>query len=168
MMIGVLSLLLAMTTAIVSATNGQQQAQAKQYAQSAMESIFSARDINNSNIAGFGNIQNDSTSGGIFVSGLKPIYNSTGCDGIIGTADDGYGPDCTKSTADDLTAIGGFQRQIVITPLAFNTLGVPTLLQITVTVTYQTNNQTLNQSLTSYMGNYNTQQIAGAVPSPTP
>jgi type II secretory pathway pseudopilin PulG len=167
MMIGVLSLMLAMTTAVVSATNGQQQAQAKQYAQSAMESIFSARDINNLNITSFSQIAN-TNNGGVFLNGFQNIYNSTGCDGIIGTLDDGYGPTCVAGASTALTPIAGFERQIVITVLSVNNQGVPTLLQIAVTVQYQANNGALTQSLTSYMGNYNTSQIAGAVPSPTP
>jgi type II secretory pathway pseudopilin PulG len=180
MMVGVLSLMLAMTTAIVSATNGQQQAQAKQYAQSTMESIFSARDINNPAILAFNNIENVSgpnTSGGIFLSPttpvtLSPIYNSTGCDGIIGTADDKYGTSsCVNGAPTNttpITPIPGFYRSIVINALSFNNTGVPTVLAITVTIYYESNNQLLSQSLTSYMGNYNTAQIAGAVPSPTP
>jgi hypothetical protein len=153
LMTGIVALLSAMTAAVATSGRGEQQLMAKQYATSTMESIFSARDINNPNITSFAVIANDTTAGGLFLTGVTPIYDSTGADGIIGTKDDGWGPDGTKGTADDLTAVNGFSRKIEITPVS------PGLISITVTVYYQTSGLTFSQSLTSYMANYNTQSV---------
>src|SRR5215467_16125690 len=153
LMTGIVALLSAMTAGLVTSTRGEQQLTAKQFATSTMESIFSARDINNPNITSFGVIANDTTAGGLFLTGVTPIYNSTGADGIIGTKDDGWGPDGVKGTADDLTAVNGFSRKIEIAPVS------PGLISITVTIYYQTSGLTFSQSLTSYMANYNTQSV---------
>jgi len=151
LMVGILALLSAMTVAIVGTTQSSQQATAKQFAVSTMESIFSARDINNPIITSFSVIANDTTTGGIFLSGDQPIYNSAGCDGVIGTKDDSWGADCAQGTTDDLTAVPGFRRTIAITAVQTN------VIQIVVTITYQVNGHTYSEQLTSFMGNYNTQ-----------
>ena len=151
LMVGILALLSAMTVAVVGTTQSTQQATAKEYAVSTMESIFSARDINNPIITSFSVIANNTTTGGIFLTGPQPIYNSAGCDGVIGTKDDSWGPDCTQGTSDDLSPVPGFTRQITITSVQTN------VIQIVVTITYQANGHTFSESLTSYMGNYNTQ-----------
>ena len=153
LMTGIVALLSAMTAAIATSGRGQQQLMAKQYATSTMESIFSARDINNPNITSFAVIRNNTTTGGLFLTGRQPIYAATGPDGIIGTADDGWGPDGRQGTSDDLSPINGFSRQITITPV---TTG---LIQIDVTIYYQAGGLTFSQSLTSYMANYNTQAV---------
>jgi type II secretory pathway pseudopilin PulG len=153
LMTGIVALLSAMTAAVATSGRGQQQLMAKQFATSTMESIFSARDINNPNITSFAVIANDTTTGGLFLTGVTPIYDSTGADGIIGTKDDGWGPDGKKGTADDLTPVNGFSRKIEITPVS------PGLISITVTIFYQSSGLTFSQSLTSYMANYNTQAV---------
>src|SRR5262245_41397899 len=151
LMTGIVALLSAMTAGIATSGRGQQQLIAKQFATSTMESIFSARDINNPNITSFAVIAN--TPGGLFLSGRQPIFNSTGADGIIGTSDDGWGPDGRQGTSDDLTPVQGFSRQIQITPIS------PGLIQVDVTIFYQYGGLTFSQSLTSYMANYNTQSV---------
>jgi len=154
---GIVALLSAMTAAVVTSGRGQQQLIAKQFATSTMESIFSARDINNPNIPNFAAIANDTSLGpprGLFLTGVQPIYNSTGRDGIIGTADDGWGPDGIQGNADDLAPAPGFSRMITITQVS------PGLISITVTVYYQSSGLTFNESLTSYMANYNTQKFS--------
>jgi type II secretory pathway pseudopilin PulG len=153
LMTGVVALLSAMTAAIATSSRGQQQLLAKQYATSTMESIFSARDINNPKITSFAVIANDTTAGGIFLTGTTPIYGSTGVDGISGTADDGWGPNGAPGGGDDLTPIPGFSRSIVITPVSTG------LISVTVTIFYQASGLTFSQSLTSYMANYNTQWV---------
>jgi hypothetical protein len=154
LMTGIVALLSAMTAAVATSGRGQQQLMAKEYATSTMESIFSARDINNPNIRTFAAIANNTTTGGLFLTGVQSIYNSTGADGIIGTADDGWGPDGIPGTSDDLAPVPGFSRQITITPVS------PGLISITVTIYYQAMGLTFNESLTSYMANYNTQKFS--------
>jgi len=154
LMTGIVALLSAMTAAVATSGRGQQQLLAKQYATSTMESIFSARDINNPRITSFAVIANTpGTTGGLFLTGRQPIYGSTGADGIIGTADDGWGPDGSQGTADDLNPINGFSREIAIAPVSAG------LISITVTIYYQTSGLTFSQTLTSYMANYNTQKF---------
>lgn len=153
LMTGIVALLSAMTAALATSGRGQQQLIAKQFATSTMESIFSARDINNPNIPSFAAIANDTTVGGLFLTGRQPIYAATGADGIIGTADDGWGPDGRQGTADDLSPINGFWRRIAITPVS------PGLIQIDVTIYYTATNLTFSETLTSFMANYNTQRF---------
>src|SRR5215469_16988006 len=76
LMTGIIALLSAMTAAVATSGRGQQQLMAKQFATSTMESIFSAQDINNANITSFAVIANDTTAGGLFLTGVTPIYNS--------------------------------------------------------------------------------------------
>jgi hypothetical protein len=165
MLVGIIALLATMTLGLVTTGRGQQQLIAKQYLTSTMESIFSARDLNNPNIPNFAVIANDNTtvtyqSGtstvttkGIFLSGKQPIYNATGNDGIIGTADDGWGPDGKAGTSDDLAALSGMQRQITITSVSSG------VIQITVTVFFEVSGFVFQESMTSYMANYNTQNV---------
>jgi type II secretory pathway pseudopilin PulG len=154
LMTGIVALLSAMTAAIATSGRGQQQLIAKQYATSTMESIFSARDINNPKITSFAVIANDTTAGGLFLTGVQPVYNSTGKDGIIGTADDGWGPDGIQGTPDDLTPVPGFTRTITIAPVSTG------VISITVTITCQSMGLTFSETLTSYMANYNTQKFS--------
>jgi len=150
---GIVALLSAMTAAVATSGRGEQQLIAKQFATSTIESIFSARDINNPAITSFALIANDTASPpGLFLSGVQPIYNSTGNDGIIGTADDGYGPDGVLGGGDDLTPVSGFTRQIAIAPVS------PGLISITVTIYYTSSGLNFQETLTSYMANYNTQK----------
>jgi hypothetical protein len=165
MLVGIIALLATMTLGLVTTGRGQQQLIAKQYLTSSMESIFSARDLDNPNIPNFAVIANDNTtvtyqSGtstvttkGIFLSGKQPIFNSTGNDGIIGTADDGWGPDGKAGTSDDLAALSGMQRQITITSVSSG------VIQITVTVFFEVSGFVFQESMTSYMANYNTQNV---------
>jgi len=168
MTIGSLGLIMTMTTAMVTTTQSQQQAVAKQFATSTMESIFSARDINNSaitsngllNFSAIANVSN----GGIFLDGFNPVYvvntntagqivPASGADGIMGTADD------STSTGSPVTAYQDYQRKIVITNISNNNNGTINLLKIVVTIQYKMNNLTLQQSMTSYLADYNTQSV---------
>jgi hypothetical protein len=161
MTIGMLGLLMTLTMAMVATTQGQQEVVAKQFATSTMESIFSARDINNPAITSFAVIANNTTSGGIFLTGYNPIYvttNSlgqvvpaTGANGIVGTSDDGIGT--------GVTAYPGFMRSITITDISNNSNGTINLLRIVVSIQYKVNNLTLTQTMTSYLANYNTQSV---------
>jgi type II secretory pathway pseudopilin PulG len=161
MTIGMLGLLMTLTMAMVATTQGQQEVVAKQFATSTMESIFSARDINNPVITSFAVIANNTTSGGIFLTGYNPIYVTTnslgqvvpasGANGVVGTADDGTGT--------GVTAYPGFMRSITITDISNSSNGTINLLRIVVSIQYKVNNLTLTQTMTSYLANYNTQSV---------
>jgi hypothetical protein len=166
MTIGMLGLLMTMTTAMVATSQGQYEVVAKQFATSTMESIFSARDINNPNITSFAAIANQA-NGGIFVNGYNPVYvlntnaagqvvPATGPDGIMGTTDDNQPVNSTSPTPQ---AYPLFSRQIAITSIGTDSNGNTNLIKIVVTIKYQVNNLTLTQSMTSYMANYNTQSV---------
>lgn len=126
LMVGVLALAAAVTTSVVRSREAEQQLIAKQLANSALESIFSARDIRLNGTDGWYSIGNegtnplDGTPRGIFVSAQAPIRVDAGADGIIGTADDacaGTGPCCVGGVCNNSQVLKGFQRQITITDI---------------------------------------------------
>lgn len=162
LLIGILALTSALTTAVVRTTESEKRLVAKQLATSTLESIFSARDLK---VPGFGwaAIGNaDASTGfdglrqGIFLVGKQPIYPSGGADRIIGTRDDKCGTAGINSSTGvclgtDETPVSGFQREIVITDicdpdrLSSGCPGAPTtannpikLRKVTITTDYQT------------------------------
>lgn len=146
--VGLVALLAMFTVAIAAVNNSQEDMIAKQEAEEALESIYTAR--NTSQIT-FNSIQNVS-NGGIFLDGAQPILDA-GPDGVVGTADDLNGnascpgpsqclvlagPDGVLGTADDVYApLNNFTRTINIQNVNLPS-GAPdlSLRQITVTVTY--------------------------------
>ncbi|MGH9760515.1 MAG: type IV pilus modification PilV family protein [Blastocatellia bacterium] len=150
LMVGVMALLGAMTTAVTVTSQSQQQALAKQVATSTMESIFSARDVGAATFAQVANNANNglpggNLPGGIFVTNSNPVYPLAGVDGIYGTADDSAGQ----------TAIPQMTRTIAITDISTPN-NANNLRQIVVSVSYKYSNLTFSQSVTSYMANYQT------------
>lgn len=139
--IGLVSMLGVFATAMAATQSAQQDMIAKQLAQQAMETIYTARET--ANIT-WDEIQNVGGAGspGIFRSGFQPIKR-VGTDGIIDTINDGSsapqtmtlpGPDGIVGTADDvLMGLTNFQRSIAIadTPSA-------DLRSITITIQYYT------------------------------
>jgi prepilin-type N-terminal cleavage/methylation domain-containing protein len=156
MTIGMLALIASFAAALTATASAEEDLIARQKALEAMESIYTAR---NSLQIPFSEINNTS-SGGIFVSGSTPLY-CAGNDGIYGTADDAAGP-CTAAdtgaacpgniqclvlpgpdgilgTADDITqTLSNFSRTITFTPVLLSTGVVNTnLIAVSVSVTYQ-------------------------------
>lgn len=142
--IGLLSLLGVLGLAVSATMTSQEDGIAKQLAQDAFESIYTARD--SANIQ-WTDIENTGGAGGIFITGFQPI-NQSGADAIIGTADDSGagaqtltlpGPDGIVGTADDITmSLTSFRRQIVITDVVSGGSLVPNLKTVTVTIQYTT------------------------------
>jgi len=146
MAVGLLSLLSVFGIAMASTQTSQENAIAKQLADEALESILTARETATIPWASIQNTGN----GGIFLSGAQPIY-CAGVDGIVGTADDANcgpmtltlpGPDGVFGTADDIQLqLTNFSRTIAITeatsPPPANS-PIPSLNQVTITVTYTT------------------------------
>jgi prepilin-type N-terminal cleavage/methylation domain-containing protein len=132
--VGLVSMLGVFATAMAATQSAQQDMIAKQLAQQAMETIFTARETQN---IVWAQIQNEGGAGspGIFVTGLQPI-NQPGIDGIYGTDDDSDaaeqimilpGPDGIVQTAQGATVAAGddvvlpltnYQRSITITNTA--------------------------------------------------
>ncbi len=138
--IGLVSLLAVFAIAAGTTATSQQNLIAKQIADNAMESIFTAR---NSDDLAWDEIQNFGTGNGIFLTGYQAI-KQPGTDGIYGTVDDNSagnppevltlpGPDGLPGTADDrIYPLTGFQRQIEIADVA----GTAGLRTITITIKY--------------------------------
>jgi type II secretory pathway pseudopilin PulG len=132
--IGLVSMLGVFATAMAATQTAQSDMIAKQLAQQAMETIFTARETQN---IVWNQIQNVGGAGtpGIFVTGLQPIQQP-GLDGIYGTADDAValpetmtlpGPDGIVQTAngavvpagdDVIISLTNYQRSITITNTA--------------------------------------------------
>jgi prepilin-type N-terminal cleavage/methylation domain-containing protein len=137
--IGLISMLGVFATAMAATQSAQQDMIAKQLAQEAMETIYTARET--ANIT-WDQIQNVGGAGspGIFRTGLQPI-KQVGTDGIIDTINDGAsspqtmtlpGPDGIVGTADDITiGLTNYQRSIAIVNTASSDLR-----SVTITVQY--------------------------------
>jgi prepilin-type N-terminal cleavage/methylation domain-containing protein len=139
--IGLVSMLGVFATAMAATQTAQQDMIAKQLAQQAMETIYTARET--ANIT-WDQIQNVGGAGtpGIFRTGLQPI-KLVGTDGIIDTVNDSSsspqtmtlpGPDGVVGTADDITmGMTNYLRSIAIANTASSDLR-----SITIIIQYST------------------------------
>ncbi|MFZ0432967.1 MAG: prepilin-type N-terminal cleavage/methylation domain-containing protein [Candidatus Acidiferrales bacterium] len=153
--VGVLSLAAMLATGLVYMNGSQKSFIAHQKAAEAVESIYTARDIQQ---ASWVNINNTGT-GGIFLAGPQPLCDP-GPDGIVGTADDNCnipdyiltpGPDGILGTADDVKVpLSGFTRQITIADVP----GRAGLRSITVVVTFTTGAFTRTYTLQTNISEY--------------
>ena len=137
--VGLVSMLGVFATAMAATQSAQQDMIAKQLAQQAMETIFTARETANLT---WDQIQNVSGGGspGIFRTGLQAI-KQPGTDGIYGSINDGSsspqmmtlpGPDGIAGTSDDvLMGLTNYQRSISI----LNSTSAD-LRSITITIQY--------------------------------
>lgn len=172
--VGILAVIASLTFAMAAVQNGEYDLIARQKAQEAMESIYTAR---NSQQPGFSFASiNNVSSGGIFKNGAQPLL-CAGPDGMVGTTDDVScttasgatcpnggaecmvlpGPDGVLGTPDDTTmSLSFFTRTITITQVLLPTGGVnENLVAVTVTVAYPrngggTNSYTTNALVSSY------------------
>jgi type II secretory pathway pseudopilin PulG len=158
LLVGIMGMLSAITAGVVMTSTSQQHLAAKQYAQSTIEAIFSARDLDELTFDAIGNVGDTNIPGGVFLSGDQRIYSSPGRDGVVGTADDAAGPDGTSGTADDGVPADGFTRQIEITnvPDPDRPGAAITLRQIKVTISYMIGGGRFRETLTSYAADYRT------------
>lgn len=158
LLVGVIAMLTAITSGIVMTTTSQQQLAAKQYVQSTIEAIFSARDLDEVGFDAIGNVGDATIPAGAFLTGQRSFYTTAGPDGVVGTADDAAGPDGAVGTSDDSPPVDGFLREIRISnvPDANNPGGTITLRQIDVTVSYRLGNGQFSESMTTFAANYRT------------
>lgn len=107
LMVGVLALASALTLAVVRSREAEQQLIAKQYAFSALEQVFTARDMSTFGWDYIRNVAYDSTEKGFAKNGTSGLdmKKNAGADRVFGTPDD----------SGDI--IPGFQRRIIITDL---------------------------------------------------
>ncbi len=171
--IGSVGLLSVFGLAVKATGTSQQDLIARQMADEAIESIYTAR---NSSEIDWAQIQNVS-NGGIFTNGFQNL-KCAGADGIVGTADDAScltptgatcpnggikclnepGPDGIMGTSDDvILSLSNYQRQILITPL-LDGAGNPiqTLNQISVSIQYSVAGSTLPKTyvINEYISTY--------------
>lgn len=143
MTIALLSVAMTMVQGIAAVNISQEQLIAKQKAQEALESVFTAR---NTQEITFAQIQNTNVTGGIFLTGFQPV-RGMGIDGIANTADDSAdpiesftmaGPDDNLGTGDDTTmSLSSYQRKITISSVLTVTSVVdPDIRKIDVVVSY--------------------------------
>ena len=167
LMVGVLALAAAVTSSVVRSREAEQQLVAKQLSNSALESVFSARDIRLSGEDGWSSIGNigsnpvDGTPKGIFVIGQAPIRADAGADGIIGTLDDacaGAGPCCVGGVCNNSAVLTGFRRQITITDINDPERPSPPyaimMRRIEVVIFYQTSTGTRQEAAATVVTNY--------------
>ena len=157
--VGLVSMLGVFATAMAATQTAQQDMIAKQLAQQAMETIYTARETTNIT---WDQIQNVGGAGspGIFRTGLQPI-KQVGTDGIMDTINDGAsapqtmtlpGPDGIVGTSDDvIMGLSNYQRSIAIT----NTPSAD-LRSITITIQYTTprNRFPKNYVLSGFISQY--------------
>ena len=160
LMVGIVALSAAVTAAHVKTREGEKQLLAKQYAASTIESIFSARDMNNLQWGAIGNVGSNpdanGTPQGVFLTGTNQILLNVGPDGVVGTADDNGIPAGSAPPA-------GFQRQITITdyddPDRPVSAGFPIMMRkVVVTIFYTAESGVQRQETASTMiTNYSVQ-----------
>lgn len=149
LMIGILALVGALAGAIVRSQESAQEIRGKQYAEAALESVISARDISVQNTAlgaanqYWNNIRNVA-NGGVFLDGPQAVRSGEGNDGVLGTADDNG------------AVVPGYSRTILIEDVPNPDL--PTqpinIRRITVTVSYTVGRASRSVKLQTYLGNY--------------
>ncbi len=92
MLVGILALLSALTANLVRSYESEQRVVAKQLAVSTIESIISAKELKRDGIADswqtIRNVTGAPIDDGIFLTGLNPVREELGADGVAGTADD--------------------------------------------------------------------------------
>ena len=106
LLIGILTLGAALTSALVQTTSGENQLRAKALAATTLENVMAARNVKiGANSYSFESIQNTTAPPGVFLTGRHDIFETPGADGLFGTADD---------SATGAVQVPGFQREIVI------------------------------------------------------
>ena len=169
MMVGILAMVGALSANIVRSLETEKRIAAKQLANSTIESIISAKEIQRAGVVNsWDSLRNVMTSvpagqdNGIFLTGINPVRVEEGADGVFGTADDacaGSGACSVAGEPDNTSALmQGFQRQIVITDVADSERPSPpnpiTRRRIDVTITYFVNQATRTETASTLITNY--------------
>lgn len=161
LLVGVLGLVAAITRGIALTTVSQEMLTAKQLAAATMESVFTARELDSTELGweSIGNIGSSTVPLGKFMVGDQLIYPTSGYDGIVGTADDYKGPDGVAGNGDDGTAMDGFTRRITIADIPDPTRPTApiTLRRVEVTINYWTSGRQRTETFTSFIANYRTE-----------
>lgn len=157
MTIGVGAMMSAISLAMIRETESDSRNVARQISSSALESIFAARDLRNSNpLNNWDAINNDTVTGGIFMSGWTPVRLDGGQDGINGTADDACatGQNCTVGGYTNTSAeIKGFEREVVITDIPETDIPVIRKKKIEISVRFVVGQQKRTEKITTLITN---------------
>jgi hypothetical protein len=169
LLIGVLSMVGALSANLVRSMESERRTMAKQLALSTIESIISAKEIRRPGVVdGWESLRNVQTGlpigeiNGIFLNGYCPVRTDVGWDGVAGTVDDGCAGSgaCTVSGRPPNASplMQGFQRQIVITDIDDPERPHPpnpiTRRRIDVTIKYFVNQATRSESTSTLITNY--------------
>jgi hypothetical protein len=161
LLVGVLGLVGAITRGIALTTISQEMLGAKQMAAATMESVFTARELDSTDLGwnSIGNIGSATVPNGVFTVGDQLIYPTAGADGIVGTADDSKGPDGIAGNGDDGSPTKGFTRRITITdiPDPSRPTAPITLRRVEVVINYWTSGRQRQETFTSFIANYRTE-----------
>lgn len=130
MTIGIVAVLSSISMAMLREMESDNRNAARQISSAALESIFAVRDLSNPNaLTNWDAINNDDVAGGVFLQGWRPVRESSGIDGITGTADDAcnIGVNCpgTGGYTNNSSLVEGFERRIEITDIPEP--GIPTI-----------------------------------------
>ena len=141
MTVGILGAMSALTYSLLYMQESEKRTQAKQIADSTLETIFAVRDIRTVgalSIDSWNSIQNKASGNdGIFLPDWTPVRQSSGDDGIYGTDDDACAGDGSCSTS---PIIQGYERKIEISDIVENGSPVIRKRRIDVTIRYRVNN----------------------------
>jgi type II secretory pathway pseudopilin PulG len=139
LLVGLLALAGAIVSSMKTTSASEVQLEAKQYASSALESIFTARDLSGLGSEWTWEEIANADDGGHILNGQQPVYTTPGADGVYGTADDNDpdGLDNIPGTDDDSKPVEKFARQIIITnPESPYTIPNASIKSVTIIVYY--------------------------------
>jgi Tfp pilus assembly protein PilV len=160
-MVGVLAMSSALAANLIRLRTMENQVSAKQYANSAIESIFVARDIaKTGSVEGWdsvGNVGSNMVNGipkGIFMTGWRPVREKSGADGVIGTTDDAC--DAPGICAGDANnpIVSGLERRITITDINSSSFNTIRKRRIDVDVRYKLQSAYFQETLSSIIADY--------------
>lgn len=169
LMIGVLSMIGALTANLIRLSETEKRIVAKQIALSTIESIISAKEISRPGViegwdavGNFGTNPVDGVPKGIFLTGWRPIRAEMGWDGVAGTIDDACFAEspCVVSgrPPNNSPVTPNFEREIVITDVPDPERPTPpygiTRRKIEVKVRYFVNQAVRQETVSTLVANY--------------
>lgn len=159
-MVGILAMSGALAANRIRSQLIEQQLAAKQLGLSTMESILAAKELNPAeDVSGWdtiGNVGSNNVGGtnrGIFETDFRPVRQSPGADGIVGTSDDacsGTGACGTNNTP----IIIGFSRKIEITDIPSTDYSTIRQRNVSVTIRYQIMGRFMDEVIKTIVTDY--------------
>lgn len=166
LMVGILAMVSAITANVARTYETEKRLIAKQIALSTIESIISAKEISKPGVTvgwnSIGNVGTNPVNGvpkGIFVTGLRPIREDAGWDGIVGTIDDACASGSPCAVPDrpinDSAEMQEYMREIIIENLVdAERPNAVSRRKITVNVNFHVNQAIRNLTLSTIVTNY--------------